>query len=394
MAFKTVATIRDSVQAILTGINLNNVENLNGAFERSARWLASLISIHESDAQSQITLYDGVTDYIAPTNIFGSALKDFRPQGISRNSNDFVYKQPIALFDRTKADLGNGTQLTFEYVNGVGRIRIVSDRATPRINLDSMTDDTGWAAAGSAGSLVDDETVFWQKPGSLRFTLTGSSTGTLTKTISGADLTDYIGVGVVFLAIRTPNVSNLTNIVIRLGSDSSNYYEVTETEGFLGAWVIDDWLLVALDLSAATTTGTPTDTAIDYAQVRIAHTATITNFYLGGMWISLPSPNTLIYSTASIFKASGANPIQTITATTDSILLTDQALVIYEYLTAKVIAFQQGGTLASGIISGIDSILFGNPLATTPQERTGLIGIYRGKNPSEELTSIGNWYSD
>ena len=222
MAYKTVSNLRDSVSGILTGINLNSVQNLNGAFERAARELCTLIYVPEASGKQAITLYDGVFDYATPTTIFGGSLVDFRPQGMSRTANDYVLKQPIAVFDRTKAYLQNGYQMTFEYVKGVGRVRIVSAKPTPRIELDSMTETTGWTAAGSASGLTKDTTVFWEEPAALRFTLTGSSAGTLTKTITSQDLTDYTGVGVVFLAIRTPSASSLTSIEIRIGSDASN----------------------------------------------------------------------------------------------------------------------------------------------------------------------------
>ena len=394
MAYKLVSNVRDSVSGILTGINLNNVQNLNGAFERSARELSTKIYIPEVSAKTAITLYDGVTDYISPTDIFGSGLVDFRPQGISRDAIDFVTKQPIAVFDRTKALLENGYHLTFEFVKGVGRVRIVSSRPLPKIELDPMTAITGWTAGGSASGITLDETVFWQSPASFRFLLTGASVGTITKTISSQDLTSYVGVGVVFLAIRTPSAANLTSIELRIGSSAANYYSVTVTVAFLGAFTANEWILVAFDLATATTVGTPVVTAITYAQVRVTHAATLTNFYVGQLFISLPSPHDMIYSSAAFFQASGANPSQTITATSDSVLLNDAALVIYEYECANTIAGQQGGTLASGLIATIDGKLNGKRARNGMVVQLGLYDIYRGNNPSQELRQISNYLDD
>ena len=39
----TIAQLRDSVQGLLTGINLNNVVNLNICFERAARILVAKV---------------------------------------------------------------------------------------------------------------------------------------------------------------------------------------------------------------------------------------------------------------------------------------------------------------------------------------------------------------
>ncbi len=394
MAQKSVANLKDSVSGILQGLNLNNVKNLFTAFERTARQLAQNISIPTAMGRQSITLYDGVFDYLAPTDIFGSNVVDMQQQGISRFSDDYVYKQYISDFDRTKSWLTNGTQITFEARKGTDIIRIVSTRPTPKIELDPFTATTGWTVSGSASGLALDQTVYYQLPGSLRFTCTGSSTGILTKAIPLNDLTSYVGVGVVFLAIRIPSANSatdLTSITVRLGSDSTNYYEASSTTGFLGAWTVGEFLLVAIDLSTATTTGTPTVTAIDYAQIRIAHTATMTNFYIGDFWIALPSPNTLIYETAAIFKASGSNPSQTISTVSDTVILSDSAYAIYEQECAKAVAKQQGGRLSSGVINNINEDLYGergNP------NKPGLYAQYRATDPSQSMQMVGNYYDD
>lgn len=384
----SVANLKDSLSGMLQGLSMNNVKNLNIALERTARQVCNKLDIPEATGRQNLTLYSGVIDYPAPTDIFGSAIVDIQPQGMTRNITDYVYKRPLEQFDRQKSYVSNGYEMTFEYRKGVAIERIVSTRPVPKIELDPMTDDTGWTAAGSASSLVDDETVYWQTPASLRFTLTGASTGTLTKAIQSQDLTDYIGVGVVFLAFRTPSSSDLTSIAIRLGSDSTNYYSVSNTTGFLGAWIANEWTLIALDLSGASTTGTPTVTAIDYAQVRVTHGATITNFYTGGLWISLPSPHTVIYQTNAIFQASGANPSQSIGTAADTVLLNDSAYAIYEIECAIEIAGQQGGTLANGVIQTLREKLNGS------DKGVGLYAMYRADNPSQQLSVIGSYYDD
>lgn len=392
--YKTVSNLRDSISGILTGINLNTVQNLNGALERTARELSTRISIPEASGQSQITLYDGVFDYAAPTDIFGASLVDFRPQGMSRNPNDFVQRQYIDAFDRNKAWISNGYRITFETIKGVGHVRITATRPEPRIELDPFTDTTGWTLAGSASGLTKDSTVFWQDPSSLRFTLTGASSGTLTKTIPSQDLTNYVGVGVVFIPIRIPLATSLTSMTIKIGSSASNYYTVTATTGFLEPFTANEWMLVAFDLATATTVGTPVNTAITYAQITVTHSATVANFYIGDFWIALPSPHTMYYQGTSFFQASGSNPSQTITNSADTVLLNDSALVIYEYECALTIAQQQGGTLASGLTQQIDDKLNGKRARNGMIVQQGLYDLYRSSNPSQELRLIGNYYND
>lgn len=393
MAYKTVSNLKDSVSGMLQSVNLNNVYNLYGAFERVARQTCVLLDIPEATLRSNFVLYDGVTDYPAPTNMFASAIVDIRPQGQTRWAGDDVQKQPMAEFDQDKGWIAGGTRTTVEYDKGTGILRVVSPYPTARIELDPMTATTGWTAAGSASALTADSTVYWQAPSSLRMLLTGASTGTLTKTIPSQDLTSYLSVGVGFLAFRTPSGSNLTSIELRIGSSATAYYSVIVTTGFLKAFTSGDWMLASFDLSTATTTGSPTITAITYAQLRIVHGATLTNFYVGDLWISLPSPSTLIYQTSAIFLPSGATtPLNTITAVTDQILLNDAALSIYEVKCAIDIAQQQGGTLASGVIATLSQIVNGVRGYRGVLVQMGLLDSYRADNPSQEIRTTGSYY--
>lgn len=397
MAQKTVSNLQDSVRGQLQGMNLKNVTNLFTVFERVARQVTQLLDIPDTEGRQTVILYDGVTDYVSPTDIFGSTLLDLQPQGTTRSITDYVYKLPISTFDRTKGWLQNGTQIEFEFVKGVGRMRIKSVRPMPKIELDAMTETTGWTLGGTASGLTKDQTVLYQNPASLRFTLTGAGTGTLTKTIPQVDLTDYVGVGVVFLAFRTPSAANLTSFSIKLGSTAglaTNYYQVASvTTGFLGAWTAGDWLLVALDLATATTVGTPVPTAIKYVEVDIVSAGTLTNFYVGDLWIALPSPHTLIYTSTAFFSSVATGiPSQSITSISDTIILNDAAYVIYELMCAVAVAEQQGGTLASGVLATINERLNGKRGYRGILIQSGLIDIYRSENPSQKLPTLMNWY--
>lgn len=396
MALKTVSEFKDSIAALLSGIDLSNVDNLNGALERAARILVQKADVPEASGIQNITLYSGVYNYACATTIFGTAINDIRPQGVSRNPWEQTTKVGQEDFDRTKGFLPSGTRATFQYQNGVPIIRILSQIPQPQAVLDPMnavgTSPNEWAVSGSASSLAQDNTVYYQSPSSLRFTLTGSSTGILTKTLqSTVDLETYEDVGVAFLAIRIPDgatASALTSIQLQLGSDSTNYDSVSDTDGFLGAWTAGDWLLVAFDFSGASSTGTPDWTALDYVKISFAHTATFTNFRVGGLWISLPSPAQILYQSAAIFKASGASATTTITTDNDEIILNDPAYNIYEYEGALSVLQQTGGVAGSAMMETFKAILHGSG------QDVGLYAQFRGDNPSQELRMIGSYYDN
>lgn len=397
MALKTVSDLKYSVSGLLSGLDLSNVDNLNGALERAARAVVAKANIPEASGVQNITLYSGVTDYPCDARIFGTEITDIRPQGVSRSINDYVYKRFPQTFDRTKDWLPNGTMATFEYINGSPIIRIVSTQTIQRINIDPMNDTDGWTAAGSASGLVQDTAVFYQSPASLRFTLTGSSSGTLTKTLSSSlDMSAYENVGVAFLAIEIPpgaTATDLTSIALKLGSSALAYDSMSNTTGFLGAWTAGNWLLVAYDFSGAVSTGVPDWSAIDYVQVTLNHTATLTNFRVGGLWIALPNQAQILYESAAIFLASGtSSPSQTITLDTDTIMLADPAYSIYEYESAISILQQTGGSASTPTMQTFVQTLHGVRARNGSVIQLGLYDIYNGQNPSAVLRTVGSYY--
>jgi hypothetical protein len=362
MAQRTVANLKDSVAALLSGIDLNNVDNLFGAFERAARTLVQKAKIPETQGVQNIMLYSGVTAYLIDARIFGTNVIDVRPQGISRNSNNFVFMKYGDDFDRQKKFNRLGTFATFDYLNGTPSIRIVSPFTPTQNIIDNMTSISGWVAAGTASGLVLDSAVYYQQPASMRFTLTGAGTGTLTKTLSSSiNLSSYQGVGVAFLAIRIPNgaiATDITSISLKLGSSSSNYSLVTATQGFLGAWQAGNFLLVAFDESLAINTGTPNWSAINYVQVSIATLTTQVNFRLGDLFIAQPSANQILYGSAGFFRI-GNVLSTTITNTTDEIVLNDSAYSIYEYECALSCLQQTSGGSGDAMSAQIKEILGG-----------------------------------
>jgi hypothetical protein len=389
---KTVSNLRDSVSGMLQGLNLNNVKNLNTALERTARELLVALDIPEAVSHNNFILYDGVTDYTVPSDILASGILDIRPQGVERTPSDGVQKMYGDQFDREKLYTPYGYKTTIEYNKGTGILRVVSSFPLPRIELDTMTYTTGWTAAGTATALTTDSANYWQAPSSLIFQL-ASGSGTLTKTIPSTDLTAYQGLGVVFLAIYAPTIANLTSITLRLGSSSANYYSVTSSAGFVKAFAAGEWMLVAFDLATASTTGTPVITAMDYVDLIFATSGSIANFHVGDLFVALPSPSTLIYSTPNIFLPSGSStPNDTITANDDTVLLNDAAYAIYELKCAVSIAQQQGGTLASGTITILEQKLNGVRGYRGILIQPGLLDLYRADNPSQELRMTGSYY--
>lgn len=391
MTPKTVSDLKTEVSAILTGIDLDQVSDLEGSFERAVSTTIQKADILEASGRLPIMLYDGVTDYLGPSTIFGGALIDIRPQGVNRNSFEDVEKMPIMRFDQTKFFTPSGYRVTFEDRQGTLVMRIAQNFAQQSISIDSMTNTDGWTLSGNGTGLAQDNTVYYHQPASLRFNLPAAgSQALMTKTLDNAlDLSQYEGVGVAFLAIYMPNPTPITGVTLLLGSSPSNYVGITETEGFLGAFYANDFLLIAFDLAEGSTVGSPNFSTIDYVQVALDYNGTaVPNVRLGDLFISLPSPHEVLFYSPAVFvpDTAGSVPQIDITSDNDTILFRPAAYNIYVQEAAREVAKNQGGDISSGVIAAIDLVLEGKG------NKLGLYQQFRGDNPSEEIRQVGSYY--
>lgn len=386
----TLSQYKDSVAGILSGLSLNTVADLNGAIERAARTLVQKADIPEASNTQNITLYNGVFDYPCDTRIFGTAITDIRPQGNSRapwNSTTKIYGEQ---FDLRKNLYPSGTSSTFEYHNGTPIIRIKTPQTIPQIILDSCTSTNGWTGSGTVSNLTTSQAIYYQNNASIRFKVS-TGTGNLTKTLQSPILAEnYENVGVAFLALQIPqNVSNLTNITLRIGSDSSNYDYVTVTNPFIGDFENNLWQLVAFDFASSVTIGSPDWSNIKYIEVIFNISADINNIYIGDLFMSLPSPAQILFQTAAIFlPENSTTSIRNITNNNDQIILNDAAYNIFLYEGALSILENTSGGMGDSFTARINSKLNG----TGPND-LGLYAMYRGDNPSQELRQTENWYN-
>ena len=393
---------------MLSGIDLNTAINVNEGLQRAARMISLKVSVPDTSKRVPYTLYDGVFDYPGQPDMFGGAFVDFRPQGASRNYSDYVYRKQIEDFDRTKTYNYNGVSVTFEYVNGVQILRAVSSRVTPRATIDTMAQIGNWKVFVSASSLIVDNTVYYQQPGSLLFNLAANQTsGGIQETLtSPLNLSAYQSTGVIFVAVYLPStaaVSAITGITVNIGTNSANYYSITNNVTTLGPLQPNTWMLIPLALSTATLgAGTATLlsilTALSFVQINFTYSSTVAiqNIRAGMLFAALPFPYELLYQSAAIFLPNaGPNsgvPQQTITNDNDAIILSDDIYLIYQYESAIAVAADNGANLSNPVVAQYMTELNGTRTRTGLVVTYGLYDLYRSKHPSEEVPTVGTYY--
>lgn len=140
--------------------------------------------------------------------------------------------------------------------------------------IDALNATTGWSGTDDAVTVTTGTAI--RGTFALQFGITVATSGTdqatLTKTTLSADISlakDYLGF---WLFVPTGFNTNLTAVKLRLGSDSSNYYEWT-----LPTLTENSARFIKLLFSSATTTGTPVDTTITYARLQVTYAASYTD---------------------------------------------------------------------------------------------------------------------
>ena len=113
---------------------------------------------------------------------------------------------------------------------------------------------------------------------------------------------------------------------------------------------------------------------------------TLTNFRVGGLWVSMPSQNEIIYQSAALFKDTTGALSNVVTSDSDLITLNEAAYAILELEYAKTIALQNSGGVYTDQIKAFDQ-----QLMDTGSE-LGLYSMYRAKEPSGVLRTSGSWY--
>lgn len=183
---------------------------------------------------------------------------------------------------------------------------------TVNSDANNVAIDNADGSNGTVGCLSFDITV--AQSGNNRATILNSG-------LTSENLTDDYNLSSWILDFKTPEITNLTSVTFYWGSDSSNYYSVTQTTNYDGgAFTADFNNTLKFAWSGATVTGTPDKTAIDYIRIDINYGAGQTNqtsYKLDNLRLVRPEVLTLHYTSWNVGTSSGGTQLKVFTATTD-----------------------------------------------------------------------------
>lgn len=269
-------------------------------------------------------LFPSVYDYSAPSDLKDRAIVDIKKQ-VNRSIGEKWRLVTEEEFDRKKEFDKLMIALADNDFTRVLRLDAPErSNAISITNFDSLTDNGTWTASADAQNITLDTENYINGGASLNFdTDTGAATAVIeNSTITDVDLSDHDEKSSLFLWMYFPVVTDVTNIILRWGNDSSNYWSRTVTTNNAGNSFHIGWNLLRFDWNGATETGTVDPEAIDYARITITKDAGVaadTDWRVDKLVSIVGSIYDVVYYTKLGWQNSSGTYIENSTADTDKL---------------------------------------------------------------------------
>lgn len=354
MAF-SITNLKQEITGILHGTQLSQITSLDQLIFRAARDVLMDVDPNETIRTIPITnsVFNSVYDYPCPVDLKGNRVIDIRPQ-VNRQPTELWLQWYNQSFDQKK-ETSFLNSFTIDWNTAVKSMRINAPSllAPQTINTcDSLTSNGTWATGGNAGGLAVDNVNYVTNGGSLAFDLSaaGSSGYIENSTMTAVDLSAWRNQGTWFVYVFLPTASDFTNVNLRIGSDSSNYYTVTATTTQQGTSFEDGWNLLKFNWLGASVSGTPDAEALNYVRVTFAYNGTAqTSVRVDQITAALGTILEIEYYSKYIFRNGSTGAFQeTVTADTDLVNLDTESYNLLVYKVAEMCAQQQQGIDALG----------------------------------------------
>jgi hypothetical protein len=330
----TYSQLKSDVNGKIKG-KIGVLVNPRSTINQGVRQAFSEIDFLTSRRKTQLTpnLFSGVFEYAAPSDLKGYGI-------ITIQNQTFAPSKPWGLvpYEQFLRRQDLNTIAVSDY-DGVRKIMLNASVDDDKITVSDFNSETNWTAVGDAENIDTDTTDYITSSASLTFGISsagGTTAGVQNSSISTIDLTDYLtGNGVVTVWVKIASTTNLTNYIMRIGTDSSNYYSKTVTAQADGTAFVAGWNLLKFDLTSLTETGTVTDTACTYSALYMTKDAlkvSETGYKFDDMVLHNGEINYIYYYSGYGWQTSGGTYIQNSTADSDLLNAGEEE---YEIILAK-----------------------------------------------------------
>lgn len=216
-------------------------------------------------------LFNGIYQYTAMSDIKDQAIIDV-PAQVKRDNGEWFLTTPEQFYRQREQ---NNNMIAIDSFNGVQQLllaKIFDDENSIISELDSLTSGGGtWEAFGDGENLTADNDDFVKGAGSINFDISsagGTTAGIKNDALNSFDITEFMkGNGAAFVWAKLTSATDITNFILRLGQDSSNYYYKTITAAHDGTAFKEGWQLLRFDLTSLSSSGSPAQTALKHAAI-------------------------------------------------------------------------------------------------------------------------------
>lgn len=390
MSNYTLQNVSDDLAGVIHGKTVNKITNILSAFRRAANNTVANIDPDEMRIVTQLTIYDQVSDYLAPTDIKEKGIVDLRPQGRNRNVNDNFSSRMSK--DANLKRLQN--MLTVMDDKGLKFFRLFKWFTPGALTFDALDEINGWTATASAQNLSLDSIIYTNN--ALQFDIAAGAnptTGYIQSTkITSVDLTNYVNKSSGFFELYIPTQAILNAIVsvgLLWGNDTTHNYARTVTTPHLGTLKIGKNLM-RFDWNGATPTGVFTPTAVDTARITITTNGTaISGLIVSKLFFSIGRIWDLEYFSKNLFNNGGTwSDVPADLNTTINLDTASYNIYFYEVALACLQQIQGKDALADR--SFCQDQLYGN----TAKDIQGAYNVYKDNNPDQREKVTQTWYSN
>lgn len=383
----TITTLLTDISSVIHGTTTNKVPNVYGHINRAAR--AVLLDVDPKETTRIVPLaqvFNNVYDYAIPADVKGDKTIDIRPQA-GRTPGDIFVQDYAQMFDSQKG-FNFTNALYTQWNTGVKSLRLAAPTLTSPVTLSGTGSTSGWTATTGASTITIDTLNNVAGSGDLTFNLLASSSSGYIEnsTLTPLDLTTHQFVSTLFMWVYLPTASSITSVELRWGSSTTAYYSSTATNTQQGTAFTNGWNLLAFPWISASTTGSPTITAIDTVRVTFNYDSTLqTGVKVCNITSALGYYFEIQYYSKYLFRNATTNAFQeTVTDSSDNSKIINLDTESYNLLFNKL-AYYVAQAL-QGADAAYDATFWDTEYANALKK-------YKMQNPSEAMLKGESYYT-
>jgi len=391
----TISEVENNLIGLLHSGSLNKVRNVNQLYERAANNMLSKIKPLETMRLATLasTVHDAQFNYALPTDY--RSLIGIYPQA-GRTTSDKAQRILADQFDRAKSV--DDRKISIEGQNGSKIVRIDWQVKTPKTlnTLNSLAGNGTWSAEATASNVALDTVYKYSGAGSIKFDVAATDDGIKNTDMGAVDLTsedEVADVYVPFFIKDATDLANVTSVEVTWGNDlTTNYWTgVAQTAQADGTAFRVGWNLIKVPWNTATETGTVDPTLVDSAKVTFTIGGAITQLRVDNIVFSIGYPFDIKYYGKYLFQTAAGVWISQPTASTDVVVLDNDAFNIFLYECLDEAAHQVEGEDSNFDMRQASKKLWGDPQAIDPLGRNGLYAKYRTEHPAQNVKATAHY---